>query len=964
MKKIFLTFLISLLSLQLLVPRDVVEAAISPQISEFLCEKGISYYDLGKYPEALTEFKKALLANPESAVAKEYISTIEEAQPETRATTEEDILKKKVSYVNSVLNTMEEAWKNKPEITGVKKRSTPVTRLQGTSLQEFEKTIASQKQAPQSPQKTLINKAGLIQAQQPAQETVIDIDAKPEGDKSFEIETNVAEHLRMTGNNISRFLVVQPALLKVSRIGSGELLVEPLDLGVTTMHIWDDGGRKTYKFTINPRRLEEQLYRAYQERSIEAGLPESFKFSYSIEGDSFYTGRGFGDLKQVSNVYAYSSSLIGETPYGNFDSAVEGSRTSAGQYSVSNLRMGITNGHYDQFKNITLRAFDFSPNFNAFGFPLSDLRGAMVQAPMFNSKIDYTAFWGAIPRGNFTQLATSSGLSQTKEAWLEGLGLNFRPTSFLDFKTFRVHSYGPERTQPVLTSDNSGFGMHYFLGRFNLDSEMAYDDIGNISYTARTMFNLSKLRIGLSNTDTSKKFASVFGGQPAGGSTNRTLSLTYVPVKDVTISNSFSATWDKVFGNPDRPGRPNYNSDTRLNWTLDPQTEMEVGYTFDDQLGSISPTVTETKEVEFRKKFFFFRTLSTYLTYQNNKSKNYTSPAQDYNNNKIMMGVSSRLLYDVYGYYRREFNYLHNNFTGETAFPAAQEVGLSYYHQIFNTPFYTNLRIFYRMEESTESVLSFLSGEDRLEGEGELTYKPNPDTEAFLKARVTNIWAAKEGVAKHLDLDLNWGLRIVWDTGLRWQSVGGFYGYVFYDINGDGIRQPNEKGAKGVEIKGPNGRKVVTDETGYYKISGVSGRKALLELNLQTVPRGYSPTTSTSKEMDVVHAKTKRLDFGITTRSEISGLVFNDKNGNGQYDSGEETIKGVVLILDDKTKTATSPLGEYMFRKLSPGEHVIKVDLKSVPVQYIPKVAVFKNVRVLEGVTFVYNIPLQELKKK
>jgi len=69
------------------------------------------------------------------------------------------------------------------------------------------------------------------------------------------------------------------------------------------------------------------------------------------------------------------------------------------------------------------------------------------------------------------------------------------------------------------------------------------------------------------------------------------------------------------------------------------------------------------------------------------------------------------------------------------------------------------------------------------------------------------------------------------------------------------------------------------------------------------------------------------------------------------------------LILDEKTKTATSPLGEFMFRRLSPGEHNIRVDLKSIPIKYIPKVPILKAVKVLEGTTFVYNIPLAQVEE-
>ena len=704
----------------------------------------------------------------------------------------------------------------------------------------------------------------------------------------------------------------------------------------------------------------EQLLADAQEKLRQENLPESFKLSYSIDSDSFMSGRGVADLQRQSLNYGYSSSLIGQTPYGNVDAAVAGNRTSSGTYRVSNVRAGLTNGHYDQFKDFTIRALDFTPVFPSYGFPSSDLRGILLSAPMFNKTLSYTSFWGAIPGGDFTQLAQSSGLSPTKKAWLEGIGVNYKPARYINFKSFYAHSYGPERSQPVLTSDVSGFGMDYLLGHFNLDAQMAYDHLESISYSAMASMTLPKLRVGFTTTDSDKKFASLLGGNPGGGSMNQALTINYRPVSDVTISNSFSATLDKVFGNPNEPGRRNYNSNTRLNWEIDPHNELQLGYTFDDQIGSISPAVVETKEVTFRRKIFLFRKLGTFLSYQNSKSKNYSSSAQDFNNNRIIAGVSARLVYDIYGYYRKELNLIRNKFSNEEVFPTAQEIGLNYNRQIFKTPFYTNLRLSYRDEENTDSVLSFMSGEDRLEGAAELTFKPTPNNEAFIRGRISDIWAEKAGVVKHFDFDLSWGMRLLWDTAFRWQSVGSFCGYVFYDQSGDGSRQSYERGVKGAVVKASDGKTCVTNAAGFYKISHISGKETTLSLDLSTIPKGYSPTTSAMLGVDIVHARTKRVDFGITTRSEISGLIFNDKNNNGAYDPGEEGVGNVVILLDDKTRAVSSPLGEYMLRKLTPGGHILKLDLRSLPLKFIPKVPVIKTVKVLEGAAFVYNIPLQE----
>lgn len=947
MRKIISSFLILLVSISLTFPREICYAVVSPQIADFLCEKGTFYYNQGKYPEALIEFKKALLANPESAVAKDFIGLIEIHKPTVPiAPLPEAGLVAKISSVSSFLNKFEKMPPGK--------KGPGVQELQSAVVKEKKgKTPGLEKLMPGAPKQSPV-----------PQEIVIDIDAKVEGRDLSNIDTNVGERLLMKGKNVTRFLATDPAILKAARQTSDEILVEPLEIGTSHIIFWDDDGTKTFNFNVAQRKFEEEILRSARQRYLELSRPESFKVSYSIDSDSFMTGRGVGDLKRQSIVYGYSSSIIGETPYGNFDAAVAGNRSNEGIYRVSNLRMGLTRAHYDQFKDINLRFFDFTPTFPSFGFPSIDLRGASVDAPMFNKRINYTAFWGAIPLGTFTQLESSSGLSRTKKAWLEGIGVNYRLSQFANFNSFYAHSYGPDRTAPVLTDGVTGFGMDYRIGRVNVGTAAAYDMHDSISYTANSSLTISRLRIGMSMTENNKNFKSLLGGATTSGSTGGSLSLDYRPTQNLAILNTFTGTHDKVFNNPARPTRPNYNSNTRVLLTPDAHTDVELGYIMDDQIGSVSPAVTETKELVLRKRLYFFKKLSTFLTYQNTKSKNYTSAVQDFNNNRIFGGVNLRLIGELYFYYTKEFDILRNTFTGETALPTAQEYGLNYYSRIFDTPFYTNLRLVYRDEENTQSVLSNLSGEDRLEGVAELTFKPNPDAEAFLKCRITDVWAEKAGVTKHFDVDWNWGLRFVWDTGLRWESVGGFAGFVFYDLNADGIKQAAEKGVKGVQIKAADGKVATTDDKGYYRISGVKGKRTVLEMVFQTVPRGYNATTSAQREVDIVAAKTKRVDFGIATRSEISGVVFNDKNGNGKFEAGEEAVKGVGIILDDKQRTVSTVLGEYMFRKLSPGEHTLKLDLKSLPVKFIPKVPVVKKVSVVEGATFVYNIPLAEQKIK
>jgi len=962
------TFVIVLISWQLVLPPASVCAAVSPLAAEFLCERGISFFHQSQTEKALIEFRKALMANPNSAEARRYIELI-------KSRTAQGAAGKTVLQREQEVRVYEAAG----DPGAVSTRARPVRRRRKKviwrlekKMQEMVDAVLAEKRLGEQPiaaadRMDLAVPQGVAASLGvpvvPSREIVVDIRDLDREVSFHEIDVAVGDTVVIRAENLKRFLTVDPGYLDVMRQGPDVVHASPREMGTTIFYVWSQEGRTGFRFNINPPRWQEVWARQIEERQQASDLPESFRLTYALEGNSTYSGRRFGSATRDAHTYFYNATASGDTPFGRIDAAVQGTRTNDKAYYIPNVRMSLTDGHYGTLKDIDIRWFDFGSSFSAFGFPGTTLRGVRVDAPMFNRALNYTAFWGALPAGDYSHLSASSGLSKTKKAWLEGIGLSYDLGQLMNVKTFFAHSYGSERTQPVLTGDAFGLGFHSLGGgRWSWDAEMS-SDTEHVSYTARTSWNLPKLNIALSMADLNKGQSSIFGGTPAGGSIGGSLNLVYRPVPELTISEAFSGNRDRYFFNPDSPSRPNYNSNTRAIWTVDPHTDIELGYVYDDRKGSNVPSVTETKELIFRKRLFFIRRLSSFLSYQNNRTKNYDSPAQDFNNNRILMGVSFRVLHDLYFYYRKEFNLLHNKFTGERAQPHAQEMGLNYFRQIGDSPFYGRARLYFRDEEDTESTLSYLSGEDRLEGEGELTYRPHPDRETFVRLRVANIWAEKAGAAKNMDVDLSWGVRMAWDTGARWLTRGAFNGHVYKDINGDGRRQEDEGGVEGVRVRAGD-QDCMTNAFGYFYLPDIVGPRVRVVIDPGTLPSGYSSTSSPKKEVEVIHMATRRVDFGIATRTEISGLVFVDKNGSGTYDSGDEPLEGVTLILDGKFKTASGRLGEYRFRNLSPGDHSVAINLKSVPVAYLPQVPVRKVVTVLEGAELAYHIPLSRQEKK
>lgn len=81
---------------------------------------------------------------------------------------------------------------------------------------------------------------------------------------------------------------------------------------------------------------------------------------------------------------------------------------------------------------------------------------------------------------------------------------------------------------------------------------------------------------------------------------------------------------------------------------------------------------------------------------------------------------------------------------------------------------------------------------------------------------ITEVEGYCEGSPFHLKFNFPYFLYVS-----KFNGRGGVMGEVFFDENGDGIRQENEKGLKNVKILISNGREVETDENGKFSFSGL-----------------------------------------------------------------------------------------------------------------------------------------------
>jgi len=420
---------------------------------------------------------------------------------------------------------------------------------------------------------------------------------------------------------------------------------------------------------------------------------------------------------------------------------------------------------------------------------------------------------------------------------------------------------------------------------------------------------------------------------------------------------------DRVYPAEDDNDRWNQNLDWNTNYQYDPKTSLKLSYTLHNNLGSLSQSRYQSSGLGISKKFKFIRDISSYANYYHQENKNFSSPRADYINDRTYAGLRFSLIGRLYYYLNKEFNWTQERFTGNYSRPDALETGVDWAGQFGKSPLHGSFRFSFRDEEDAGSGLSFMVGEDYIEGYTELSYRPTDDTEIYGSCRARNVWADSPSVLKRLEMSFNAGMRYLWNTGFRWEAVGDIEGYVFRDLNSDGLRQREEAPVEGIKVWLGKDKSQVTDVFGYFRFKKVKARKAYINLDTSTIPAGFVLTFPATQEVSLSHLQTVGLYFGIISRSEIRGYVFEDIDGNGDYNRGDVGVQGVVLTLENATKAVTDMAGRYSFSNTPVGEHTVTVDLNSLPVYYLPKVSLTKKITLFEGVTYIHNIPLKRIKE-
>lgn len=194
----------------------------------------------------------------------------------------------------------------------------------------------------------------------------------------------------------------------------------------------------------------------------------------------------------------------------------------------------------------------------------------------------------------------------------------------------------------------------------------------------------------------------------------------------------------------------------------------------------------------------------------------------------------------------------------------------------------------------------------------------------------------------------------------RQSAIGYVSGTVFNDADGNGAVNAGEAGLGGWRVFADhNGNGVLdnaepsttTSSNGFYSMSMlVSGPTLATTLRVQPQP-GWIGTVPASLSRAVTVTRGQTLgaqNFGVrvdTSVAVVSGITFNDTNGNGLRDTNEYTVGGRTIYVDanddgvmgaDEARTTSGPDGTYRLAFGTAGTVLLRQVLPSGFMQTAP----------------------------
>ena len=761
--------------------------------------------------------------------------------------------------------------------------------------------------------------------------------------------------LIIKSGEIKRFLAVDQNILNVQRIDPSSIKVTPKQYGKSFLHVWDEHGR----WTFNVRVVVPDLSDGIKDSRYKPA--DGFTFYYNYFWSSYNTGESVTRTHRNSLSIGQTLSMIGPTPVGMFTGTLSWHRAATGDnkhFRTTKEYIKITDGHLFMLDDFTLTAFDINEKVSPYTLGGIALRGVSFVSPLFGDMLEYKIIYGR-------EAGTYFGLQDVRtkrDSFITGVKVTYNPDEedgqySLNYATSHgtYRSDSPDKVVSVETKNK-------IYDDWLLKSETGFDET-HTAFVASASRSTERSHVNLSARRVDKDYHTVTGTGGYAGEVGGRVNWSYHhPDSKNSYSGYLDAYISDIDYNPEHPHYPDVSSAFTFTHDIDNTSSVSSNVSVRNNQGSSLQSRYYNFTTRYSKRLPVRilgneRNLSTYIAYYYGRTVTPTSRDNDYRRDTIKAGLSLPITKSLVGNLSYERSRVTENYQSDRGYPRIITAGLSYYAYL-NSKLTMSSSVYYRDENESDTVHSFVSGQDAVDYYINFSYSPNDQVNMYVDGSVHRIMSDVSDASRRVTSGVRLGTNITWDSFICWAPKTLVKGRVFVDENGNKIYDPGEFTLPDVRINVGN-RSGVTDDEGLYGVK-IRARSALVEVFIPSLPAGHIVSTDVSVSMDTSGGGVRIVDFPISVRSGITGAVFYDVNGNGEFDGADTPMGRIKLVLDKKIYTRTNAGGIFFFSDLAPGKHTVMLDIASIPQEYLPMVKARQDFEVIKGLSYKYNVPLKK----
>lgn len=800
-------------------------------------------------------------------------------------------------------------------------------------------------------------------------------------------EVELGQTLLIPIANSTFHLVQSPQFVTVSDNRPDGLEVRGEKIGETLILIWAPGGVQSVRVQVLRPSIESAIIervlrkssKGYQERQN-----RTFKLGYEGAYSLLAEDRVLGRVSESRKLFGQRIQGYGPTPIGDVKANMfyEYRKEHALEKSVAvprDLYFGLYESDLPLMKRYDFQGGTQYMTLDRYGFPGARYSGFSLQ-PSFSrvnrpqrGQTDVTWFAGAKRDGSIVD--NPAGI-QNRE--LRGKVTGEKLDHYLwpggKVSLSAAHQWDGPRTA-LESKNNFDSRFHFRFPNLELEGGGGLDQESHAAGDLRAAVQNRFAGIQGRYFNVNNNYSTITGSVQNRANRGVELSGHLFPFLPLAQSDAVSlrggAGWirNDLSVNPNRIGDYTKWQQGSLNVRLPGRVSSDTSVFFLDQRASAFPFTQRRFQQEFSREFSLNNRLVPRVRlafFSGVEAYRHAIDSPGFNSTRYEIGSSASA--SLRGGFWLQSRYARDRLREEdlavepsaTTFPGQFTLAGGWNHTFRRIPLSVNADIRYVEEKETYGKVHqpFLN-EDRLEAHAGMTVPVRDSAELFVDSRIVLI---KPTIAApdRAEFSVLSGMRMLLDTKLYIPRKGTIDGFMFSDLNLNGLRDAGEPGMAGYKISEEGGAEVKTNEEGYYRLKIKEG-PARVSASSQ-IPDGFFYTTANWQELEILPKAKTRIDFGIAAQFQVKGRAYVDVNHSGTYDAGDTAMPKIRLALSSGQTAVTSPDGFFNIQRVPPGPNKIRILFESIPAGYRTETAIDKKLDAAPGDVYHFDVILTPLR--